>query len=83
MLAALQSGHLGGAALDVFESEPLPADHPLLREERVILSPHVAGASDQSLLNMGMQSIQQVLAVLNEQQPDPAVVVNPEVLSQN
>ena len=83
LLAALQSGHLGGAALDVFESEPLPADHPLLREERVILSPHVAGASDQSLLNMGMQSIQQVLAVLNEQQPDPAVVVNPEVLSQN
>jgi phosphoglycerate dehydrogenase-like enzyme len=43
LLAALDSGQLAGAALDVMEEEPLPAAHPLWHSERVILSPHVAG----------------------------------------
>lgn len=45
LTAALQSQLIGGAALDVFEVEPLPADHPLWRMENVILTPHVAAAS--------------------------------------
>lgn len=39
---ALKQGRLGGAALDVFEQEPLPPDHPLWREPRALLTPHVA-----------------------------------------
>jgi phosphoglycerate dehydrogenase-like enzyme len=46
LTAALQAGQIAGAGLDVFETEPLPADHPLWRMgERVILTPHVAGYS--------------------------------------
>lgn len=46
LTAALQAGELAGAALDVFETEPLPAEHPLWKMgERVILTPHVAGYS--------------------------------------
>jgi phosphoglycerate dehydrogenase-like enzyme len=41
---ALDSGHLRGAALDVFEHEPLPADHPLWHHPAALLTPHVAGA---------------------------------------
>ena len=43
MIRALQEGRIAGAALDVFEEEPLPADSPLWAMENVIISPHVAG----------------------------------------
>jgi phosphoglycerate dehydrogenase-like enzyme len=39
---ALRSGRLGDVGLDVFEEEPLPRDHPLWREPRALLTPHVA-----------------------------------------
>src|SRR5260370_2464364 len=46
LTAALEAGEIAGAALDVYETEPLPADHPLWKMgERVILTPHVAGYS--------------------------------------
>jgi len=43
LVVALESGHLGGAGLDVFEHEPTPADNPLRRMENVFFSPHVGG----------------------------------------
>jgi len=45
LCAALDAGEIAGAALDVFETEPLPADHPLWRMPGVILTPHVAACS--------------------------------------
>lgn len=45
IVAALRSGHLGGAALDVVPIEPLPPDHPLWTFDNVVMTPHTAGAS--------------------------------------
>ncbi len=43
LLKVLESGHLGGCALDVTEPEPLPADHPLWDAPRLVITPHIAG----------------------------------------
>ena len=45
-MEALRSGHLGGAALDVFQEEPLPSESPLWTMPNVLVSPHSASTSD-------------------------------------
>ncbi|SRR6266851_1248626 len=46
LIPALDSGQLGGAVLDVFRTEPLPAEHPFWRHPRIIMTPHVAAATN-------------------------------------
>jgi D-3-phosphoglycerate dehydrogenase / 2-oxoglutarate reductase len=63
VLAALESGTLAGAALDVYDQEPLPADHPLRSHDNVLLSPHTAGATRQAQLNIITAVLDNVKAV--------------------
>lgn len=51
LVRALQEGKLAGAGLDVFEMEPLPMDSPLLQMEQIVLTPHTAAATNQSVRN--------------------------------
>jgi len=46
LIAALDSGHLSGAVLDVFQTEPLPADSPIWRHPKITATPHIAGITD-------------------------------------
>jgi D-3-phosphoglycerate dehydrogenase / 2-oxoglutarate reductase len=57
LVAALRSGHLGGGGFDVYWDEPLPADHPLLAMEHVVLTPHIGGASDDVIVEHSRQAV--------------------------
>jgi len=75
---ALRSGKIGFAALDVTEPEPLPANHPLLTLDNVIVTPHIASASVVTRTKMGVMAADNLIAGLKgEMPPNP---VNPEAL---
>jgi len=77
LAAALREKKIGGAALDVFPSEPPPPDHPMLQMENVILAPHLGSFTQEAMLRMNMQTADQVIMVLNGQRPPN--LVNPDV----
>jgi D-3-phosphoglycerate dehydrogenase len=74
---ALARGHLAGAGLDVWATEPPPCDHPLLRFDNVLISPHTAGVTRETRRNMGRIAAEQVLDALDGK--PLARKVNPEV----
>ncbi|RME43614.1 MAG: C-terminal binding protein [Caldilineae bacterium] len=78
LAAALDAGHLAGAALDVMPVEPPPPDSPLLGRDNVILTPHTAFYSEESLLDLQTKAAQDVARVL--QGETPRYPVNPQVL---
>ncbi len=65
----LKSGHIRGAALDVFAQEPPSPDHPLLALPQVIATPHLGAQSDGAVNAMGWMSLQECLAVLKGETP--------------
>lgn len=71
LLAALDSGHLAGAGLDVTEPEPPAPDHPFRRHPRIILTPHMAGVTAGSMRQMAVGAAECVVARLTGQ-PVPA-----------
>jgi phosphoglycerate dehydrogenase-like enzyme len=64
LVQALHAGHLGGAGIDVFDTEPLPADHPLLACEQVVLTPHVADQNPEGMEILNRGAVDNVLAFL-------------------
>jgi D-3-phosphoglycerate dehydrogenase len=77
LIAAVDSHHLRGAAMDVFEQEPLPVDHAYCRSAGILLSPHIGGATEEAMSRTAIETAQQVVDVLAGRRPK--YLVNPEV----
>lgn len=77
--AALTSGQLAGAGLDVFDMEPTPVNNTLLELDAVITSPHMAGVTTESVAGMAMVTAENILSVLDDK-PNRDNVINKEVL---
>ena len=79
LIAALESGKLMGAGLDVLEAEPPRPGNRLLSLPNVVLSPHSAASTEEGLARMARQAAQNILDALDGR-PDPAMMVNPQIL---
>ena len=83
LLHALNEGRLAGAALDVFEKEPLPADHPLRTHPKVIVTPHLGASTVEAQAGVARDVAEQIIAVLAGRPAVHAVnapLVSPETL---
>jgi D-3-phosphoglycerate dehydrogenase len=77
--AALSRNQIAGAALDVFDQEPTPADNPLLTLKNFIAAPHMAGVTREAVDRMAVTTVQNMLSVIDGK-PNRDNVVNKEVL---
>jgi D-3-phosphoglycerate dehydrogenase len=80
LVAALKAGTIAAAGVDVTEPEPLPAGHPLFALDNVVLTPHVGGASAETLVQQSIQTARDGLMVLEGKKPFH--LVNPAVWPQ-
>src|SRR5262245_57444033 len=74
---ALREKRIAGAGLDVWDKEPPPADHPLLKYDNVIASPHMAGVTREARANMGKIAAEQLIMTLDGKRPPR--IVKPQV----
>jgi phosphoglycerate dehydrogenase-like enzyme len=77
LISALRGGRIAGAALDVYDIEPLPANHPFLQLENVLLTPHLGYSTVSGIRNFMVQSLANLRAWLDG---SPTNVLNPEAL---
>ena len=78
LIEALSAGRIGGAALDVFVTQPLPPDHPYFGFDNVIVTPHMAGITEESMMRMGVGAAEEAIRVLQGELP--VNLRNPEVV---
>lgn len=81
LVAALRDQRIEGAALDVFDAEPLPGDHPLRTLDNVLCTPHIGYTVDAAFRDFAETSAAQLEAYLDGRL-DPELVLNPEVAEQ-
>lgn len=79
LIEALRTNRLGGAALDVFDIQPLPPEHPYFGMDNVILTPHMAGITEESMLRMGQSAASEVRRILAGDLPEN--LINPEAVT--
>lgn len=80
IVQALEEKRIAGAALDTFQIEPPDQNNPLFKLDNVVVTSHVGGASNNSLRNMGVGAVKNVLAVLKSEPLPMECVLNPHVL---
>jgi glyoxylate reductase len=78
LVRALKEGWIAGAALDVFEKEPIDPDNPLINMDNVVLTPHIASATFEARRRLAEKAAENIISILRGEAPPS--LLNPEVL---
>jgi glyoxylate reductase len=78
LIKALKEGWIAGAALDVFEKEPIDPDNPLIGMDNVVLTPHIASATFEARRRLAETAAENIISILSGKLPPS--LLNPEVL---
>jgi D-3-phosphoglycerate dehydrogenase len=79
LIRSLEEGEIAAAGIDTFKKEPPEDINRLCNAGKIILSPHIAGITEESFERMGIEAAKNILTILEGKQPDRECVVNPEV----
>ena len=79
LLDALRSNKIRAAGLDVYDDEPSTSSNPLFSLDNILLSPHIAGVTQEATIRMSKQAVQNILDVFDDK-VDPEVIINKSVL---
>jgi len=79
LIAALKEGEIAAAGIDTFYKEPPKCINLLSNAGKTVLTPHIAGITEESFERMGVDSAKNILTILEGKKPDREYVVNPEV----
>lgn len=80
LAAGIAAGHIFGAGLDTFATEPPPPEHPLLDRPEIVLTSHIGGSTDEALDAVASLAAKHAIAVIRGDQVDRSLCVNPEIL---
>lgn len=81
LVAAIRSGHLAGAGLDTFVSEPPAADHPFFAVPEIVLTPHIGGVTREAGARVGVDAVRGIFQVLDGQPVAPERIINRKFLA--
>ncbi|QRF69283.1 hydroxyacid dehydrogenase [Ponticoccus alexandrii] len=81
LVAAIRSGHLAGAGLDTFASEPPAADHPFFDVPEIVLTPHIGGVTRQAGARVGVDAVRGIFQILDGQPVAPERIINRKLLA--
>jgi D-3-phosphoglycerate dehydrogenase len=79
LIAALQEGKIAAAGIDTFRKEPPETLRRLSEAGKVVLTPHIAAATEEAFVRMGIEAAQNVMTLLEGRRPDKKSLANPEV----
>jgi D-3-phosphoglycerate dehydrogenase len=81
LVRAIDSGHIAGAGLDTFATEPPAQDHPFWSRQQIVVTPHIGGVTKQANVRVGVDAVEGILAVIQGRDPGRERIVNYRALA--
>ena len=81
LLRAIASGHIAGAGLDTFQTEPPSPEHPFWQEPRIVVTPHIGGVTKEANVRVGVDAIEGILAIVQGRSLAAERIVNVRALA--